>query len=219
MSNYQPDQLIQSKPEKPIARLVFAHGAGAGMDSDFMTEIDGLLTARGISVVRFNFNYMIKMQTEGKRRPPDRMPALLTRYREVLDTFSDDLPLFIGGKSMGGRASTLLMAEDDAPEQVSGTIVAGYPFHAPGKTEKLRIDHFADIKCPALILQGERDSMGNQSLVSELSLPAAVNIHYLPDGDHSLKPRKASGYSYQSHMEKAADEAVAFIQRQIMNES
>lgn len=196
------------------ARFIFAHGAGAGMDNDFMQAVAEGLAERDIEVLRFNFPYMQLMSENGSKRPPNRMPALLEHYNQVLDEYAGDLPLFIGGKSMGGRASTILMAEalSDTAKRVKGVAVLGYPFHPPGKPDKLRIEHLADMACDGLIVQGERDTMGNQLEVGGYDLPAQVKLEFLADGDHSLKPRKASGFTHQQHIDAACDKVAAFIE-------
>lgn len=188
--------------------LVLAHGAGAPMDSDFMNDITDLLVERGIRIVRFEFPYMAERRETGKKRPPDRAPKLLEAYRAVLDELTGG-PVFIGGKSMGGRMATLLATERD----VAGVCVLGYPFHPPGRPEKARVDHLADIPCPVLICQGERDTLGNRSEVEAYQLPERIECHWLPDGDHSLKPRKASGHSLEENLTSAADAIAAFMER------
>lgn len=200
---------------KAIARFVFAHGAGAGMDSDFMADMAAKLAAQGVEVWRFNFPYMQQMSESAKRKPPNRMPALLKAYAEELELQQTDLPLFIGGKSMGGRASTLLVAEaeyaDGLKDKVKGVMVLGYPFHPAGKPEKLRLDHLPDMRCPALIVQGERDTMGNREEVAGYSLPNTVEVDFVDDGDHSLKPRKASGFTLEQNLNKAVESMLGFI--------
>lgn len=97
--------------------------------------------------------------------------------------------LFIGGKSMGGRMSSLIADEAD----VTGLVCLGCPFHPVGRPDQLRIEHFKAIRTPTLMVQGERDPFGNRQEVAEYRLSEQVCIHWLADGDHSFKPRKASG--------------------------
>ena len=191
----------------PIATFVFAHGAGADKDSDFMRDVAQMLADNQVNVVRFNFPYMVKAAETGKKRPPDRGPVLQQTYLEVLHGVDDELPVFIGGKSMGGRISTLILEQSKA----KGAICFGYPFHPPAKPEKLRTEHLEDISKPVLILQGERDTFGNQQEVREYSLSPVIEMFFLADGDHSLKPRKASGLTQQQHLETAVAQCLAFI--------
>lgn len=186
--------------------LVLAHGAGAPMDSPFMNEMSARLTRRGVRVVRFEFPYMAERRTTGKKRPPDRAPRLIERFNQVLDELGGG-PIFIGGKSMGGRMATLVATERD----VAGVCVLGYPFHPPGKLEKTRLDHLPDVRCPVLICQGERDALGTREQVATYALPETITLAWCPDGDHSLKPRKASGFSLDGNLDMAADAIAGFI--------
>ncbi|MCV2886657.1 dienelactone hydrolase family protein [Aestuariibacter sp. AA17] len=195
------------KAEHPIANFIFAHGAGAGKDSDFMQDMSARLVGLGITVIRFDFPYMQTIAETGKKRPPDRAPVLLDYFKRVIGDVTRTLPLFIGGKSMGGRMASLLLDEED----VAGGIVFGYPFHPPGKPEKLRTEHLQTLSTPLLILQGERDTFGRKDEISEYSLSKQVNVRFLADGDHSLKPRKASGLSYDEHLNTAANLTAEFI--------
>ncbi|MBU2978884.1 alpha/beta fold hydrolase [Alteromonas sp. C1M14] len=189
--------------------FIFAHGAGAGMSSTFMADMASRLCAQGISVLRFDFPYMQTMTETGKRRPPDKGDKLLSHYlalvREVRKSYSGRL--FIGGKSMGGRMATMALDQCDA----DGALVFGYPFHPPGKPEKLRTDHLHSSHKPMCIIQGERDTFGHQNEVTDYKLPANIHLHFLPDGDHSFKPRKASGYDLDTHISTAATIGSQFI--------
>ena len=203
----------------PEACMILAHGAGAGMNSDFMQWMTDALVAKNISVVRFNFDYMAKALTEGKRRPPEKADKLLCRFNEVVDDVLaqptlQSLPLFIGGKSMGGRMSTLLLAGEDSP-RLHGAIVYGYPFHPPGKPEKLRVEHLLSLTSPLLIVQGERDTFGREEEIEGYTLSEQVRCLFLADGDHSFKPRKASGYSQVEHIQTAAQQTYFFIREQL----
>lgn len=184
------------KNGKPVlGRIIFAHGAGAGMGSDFMQSIALKLAEAGFEVVRFDFPYMQKMTEEGKRRPPDRMPKLQAYFEEVISQFDDQVPLYIAGKSMGGRVASMLVSHP----RVKGCFVFGYPFHPVAKPEKLRTDHLKVVGKPIHIFQGTRDRMGSFYEVSAYNLSELVLIHWLEDGDHDLKPRKSSGFSLNSH--------------------
>ena len=199
------------KATAPIARLVLAHGAGAGKEHDFMQTMATLLNDQHIDVVLFNFPYMQTINETGKRRPPDKADKLLAHFESVIDhvvSKSDALPTFVGGKSMGGRMASMLV---DSNEHVNGCVALGYPFHPPGKPEKTRTAHLASIMKPMLIVQGERDTFGTQTEVREYSLANTIQCEFLADGDHSLKPRKASGLTHQQHLEDAAKLIHAFF--------
>lgn len=173
------------------ARIILAHGAGAGMESRFMQFAADALAKQGFECILFNFPYMQKRTEDGKRRPPDRAPKLLEHYQAIISEVGRDRPLLIGGKSMGGRMASLLAAQ--APDIADGLVLLGYPFHPPGKPEKLRTDHLPDIEIPTLLVQGERDTFGGVDLVASLTLPSCFDIRWALDGDHGFKPRKKSG--------------------------
>ncbi len=193
------DPYIYGEPEK--ASLVLAHGAGADAHSDFMQYFAKALAKNGFEVILFNFPYMQKRVLDGKRRPPDRAPKLLEHYKTVLESIGPRNKLFIGGKSMGGRIASMALAENN--ELAAGLILLGYPFAPPGKPEKLRTEHFPSIQSPTLIAQGERDTFGGETFISNLTLPTNFKVHILPDGDHSFKPRKKSGYTEQENWDSA----------------
>lgn len=189
--------------------LILAHGAGAGMDSTFMQYFAKELSKRGVAVTLFNFPYMALRTKDGKKRPPDRASKLLEHFRAVVHGAANSGKLVIGGKSMGGRMASMLLAE--TPELANGLIVLGYPFHPPGKPEKLRTDHFGAIQAPTLILQGERDTFGNRAFLKTLTLPETMTVTWVTDGDHSFKPRKASGLTEAENWETAVEKISTFI--------
>lgn len=189
---------------QPVARLLLAHGAGAPMDSDFMDALAHALAEQGISTMRFEFPYMALRRETDRRRPPDRAAVLLDSWRNAYaqaGRVGSDLPLLIGGKSLGGRMASMLVDELSA----AALYCYGYPFHPPGRPDKLRTDHLATLKAPALIVQGTRDPFGKPDLVEGLRLSPRLAIHWLPDGDHDFKPRRASGQDQQGLIQAAAE--------------
>jgi hypothetical protein len=156
---------------------VFAHGAGAGMSSGFMTEVARGIAAAGIRVVRFEFPYM----SAGRRRP-DPANVLLDCWRGVVAEVGAPGRLVIGGKSMGGRIASMVADELD----VAGLLVFGYPFHPVGTPEKLRTEHLASLKTPALIVQGTKDKFGTRGEVESYALSKAIRVEWIEGGDHSL---------------------------------
>jgi predicted alpha/beta-hydrolase family hydrolase len=191
--------------------VLLAHGAGQGMDSPFMDAIAGGLADVGLRVVRFDFPYMARARQEGRRRPPDRPSVLSDAYRAVIEQLlTQGTPrerLVIGGKSMGGRVASLLADE----QRVAGLVCLGYPFHPPGKPEKLRTEHLAQLRTPTLICQGERDPFGNRAEVEGYTLSESIRLAWLPDGEHSFKPRKASGRSEADNLAEAVRLLVDFV--------
>ncbi len=183
------------------------------MDTPFMTAIahglagTGLagmglagtgLSGTGVRVVRFEFPFMAARR-RGQRPPPDRMPVLQATFRTVvaeLRASHPSLTIFIGGKSMGGRVAAMIADE----MAIAGVVVLGYPFHPTGKPglNAARTGVVAHITTPLLICQGERDPLGNRAFVESLPLSPTVQLNWLPDGDHSFKPRQAGGKPRQA---------------------
>jgi len=198
----------------PVATLILAHGAGAPMDSDFMDAMAARLATLGIAVVRFEFPYMAQRRLDGGKRPPNPQARLLACWREVYEGVRRRVqgPLFIGGKSMGGRMASLLVDDLGA----SGLVCLGYPFYAAGKPEKPRVAHLADLVTPTLIVQGERDALGNRQTVAGYKLSAHIELSWLAAADHDLKPLKASGFTHEQHLDTAARQIHDFILRQAL---
>jgi predicted alpha/beta-hydrolase family hydrolase len=194
-------------PSQPSATFVLAHGAGAAMDTPFMNRMAAGLCARGIEVVRFEFPYMARLRSEGRRRAPDRMPVLEASFGEVLHKLQKRARLFIGGKSMGGRVATRIA---DAAA-VRGVIALGYPFHPPKQPASLRVEHLTELHTPCLIVQGMRDPFGTEAEVADYPLSGQIALHWLKDGDHSFVPRKSSGRSEAENLSEAVDVVAAFI--------
>ncbi|MGI9514490.1 MAG: alpha/beta family hydrolase [Anderseniella sp.] len=190
--------------------LLLAHGAGAPMDSEFMTDMAGLLAGLGIRVVRFEFAYMRARRADGKRRPPPRMPVLIEEFQQVISRFPDKA-VFIGGKSMGGRVASMIAADAQTGADVAGLVCLGYPFHPPGKPDSLRTEHLPAITCPALIVQGERDPFGNKDEVSGYELPAHFEVFWSAFGNHDLAPPKKSGLTARENWSSAAKAIAGFI--------
>ena len=170
------------------ATLVLAHGAGAGQNHPFMRKVGLGLATRRVNVVTFDFPYMRE-----RRHVPDKAPVLEKAFREVIDAareWSGRQPLFIGGKSMGGRMATHLGAQ--GLEGFRGIVALGYPLHPPGRPDKPRTEHLPSIRVPVLIVQGERDTFGTpdelQPVIATMT-ETNVTLHVVPGGDHSLAVR------------------------------
>jgi predicted alpha/beta-hydrolase family hydrolase len=170
--------------DSAAAALVVAHGAGAGQTSPFMVRTASGLAERGVIAATFDFAYI----TAG-RRVPDRTDALERRWREVIGeartTFAG-LPLYIGGKSMGGRIATHVAAQDS--DAIAGVVLLGYPLHPPGKPDQRRDAHLPSVAAPMLFVQGSRDAFGTADEIRTL-LPRLqrATLHEVRGGDHSFK--------------------------------
>ncbi len=191
-------EFIIDRPAQPVARLLLAHGAGTGSNSGFMQMLAQQLCAEQIEVWRFNFAYMQRFMATGKRNLPDRMPVLLAGYEAALAQCPTDLPLFIAGKSMGGRVASMLGEHS----KVRAVFAFGYPFHAPKKNQ-WRTEHFSSLNRPLYILQGGRDAFGNRQELENMTWPE-VRLYWLPDADHDFKPRVKSGLTQQDLITQAA---------------
>jgi uncharacterized protein len=176
------------RTEKPQAALILAHGAGAGQKSAFMVAAARALAARGIVTGTFDFPYM----ADG-RKVPDKAPVLEEAWRDAIaeatarrSAFAD-LPLFIGGKSMGGRIASQAAAERPLP--ISGLVFLGYPLHPPGKPNQRRDAHLPDLQLPMLFVQGSRDAFGTAEEIRALlpRLSPRARLYEVEGGDHSFK--------------------------------
>lgn len=196
-------------PGDAAVTILLAHGAGAPMDSTSMTAAALALAGVGFRVARFEFGYMAARRTADGRKPPPRAETLNPEYRAAIAELGAQGTLVIGGKSMGGRVASMVADDLHAEGKIAGLLCLGYPFHPPGKPEQLRTRHLADLKTPALICQGTRDEFGTRDEVSRYALSDRIELLWLEDGDHDLKPRKkVSGSSTADHLKTLA-EAVA----------
>ena len=191
---------------KALLNLVLAPGAGALMDSPFMEEMAHAFTGESIQVIRFEFPYMQEFRKTGRRSAPDAPDVLQECWADVVDQIGSPSRLVIGGKSMGGRIAS--MVADTL--RVRGLVCLGYPFHPAGKPAALRVAHLKELKTLTLILQGTRDTLGTRVEIDGYILSHAIRVAYLEDGDHSFKPRKSSGRTYQQNMTEAVRETVQF---------
>lgn len=147
-------------PEEAQNLFIFAHGAGAPMDTDFMNFFAFELAKNNIRVLRFEFPYMALRREGHGKRPPNTQKILFKSWCNIIEECRSQFngSIYIGGKSMGGRMASMIADQ----QNVSGLICLGYPFYAPGKKDKPRIDHLQNLMTKTLILQGERDAMGSR---------------------------------------------------------
>ena len=199
--------------DRAVAGLVLAHGAGGGQQSRFMVLAAGELAARGIVTATFDFPYMAQ-----GRSVPDKAPVLEAAWRAAVgearahSAFAG-LPLFIGGKSMGGRIASHVAAQH--VDGISGLVYLGYPLHPPGRPEQRRDRHLPDIREPMLFVQGSRDQFGTAAEIRELlpSLNPRAELFEVADGDHSFKVRvKVTGRKQDAVHAEIFDVVARFIQ-------
>ena len=207
---------LQTGPANAPARFLCAHGAGASMETPFLTAFAALLAERGIAALRFEFAYMAARRASqgASRKPPPKAEHLVGEYRAALAAAGQGAPLVIGGKSMGGRVASLIADEAYAAGRIAGLVCLGYPFHPPGVPAKLRTAHLEVLGCPTLIVQGERDPFGPRAEVEAIAeagrLSPAIRYHWAGDGDHDLGPRGGSGFTRKGNIAAAADAVAAF---------
>jgi hypothetical protein len=201
-------------PEQAKYTLLLAHGAGAPMDSAAMTGAAQALANADFRVARFEFAYMASRRTSASRKPPPRAETLEPEYIAAIDAFDAKGPLIIGGKSMGGRVASMIADRLHASGRIAGLLCLGYPFHPVGKPEQLRTAHLAGMRTPALIAQGTRDPFGSREEVAGYTLAKTIEILWLEDGDHDLRPRKSvSGFSAADHLKTVAAKASAWAEK------
>jgi uncharacterized protein len=176
-------------PADASHRVLLAHGAGAAMDAPAMNAAAGAFAAAGFRVARFEFAYMAARRTGGRGGPP-RAEAVMPEYLAAVEALGPGAPLVIGGKSMGGRVASMVADRLHAEERIAGLLCLGYPFHPPGRPASLRTAHLERLATPALIVQGTRDPFGTREEVAGYALAPAIEVFWVEDGDHDLRPRK-----------------------------
>ena len=202
-------------PDDARVTILLAHGAGAPMDSPSMSAAARALATTGLRVARFEFAYMAARRTGEGRKPPPKAERLLPECVAAVDDLGPTSgPLVIGGKSMGGRVASMLADSLFDAGRIAGLLCLGYPFHPPGKPDQLRTAHLADLRCPTLICQGTRDIFGTRDEVARYALSEAIELLWLEDGDHDLKPRKSvSGFTAADHLHAMAKGVAAWVGR------
>ncbi|HZJ91882.1 MAG TPA: alpha/beta fold hydrolase [Thiopseudomonas sp.] len=205
--------VLYKHASESFCTLIFAHGAGAPMDSDFMEAMTQRLLALNISVVRFEFPYMAQRRIDAVRRPPNKADVLLDTWRNVfaqvrLQTAG---PIVIAGKSMGGRMASMLADE----LQADALVCLGYPFYPAGRQDKPRTAHLAGLQTPALIVQGERDALGCKDVVLTYNLSPMIKLEWMALADHDLKPLKRSGFTHEQYLQYAGLSIAEFIKAQL----
>ena len=207
-------EFLITEAEDAWAHLILTHGASEPMDGAFLTTLAEGLAAGGVRVARFEFDYLAQRRTGGSKRPPPKMPVLEGELFERIGEYGSPGPLFIGGKSMGGRVSSLIADRAFEAGQIAGVLCYGYPFHPSGKPQTLRTAHLKDLAAPTLICHGTRDPLGTAEEVAGYELSDWIEIQWLEDGDHGFKPRKRSGFTLDDHMARAVEASLAFMRRQ-----
>jgi predicted alpha/beta-hydrolase family hydrolase len=205
---------LLDRPQDSSALLVLAHGAGASMSHPFMETMATLLANHAVATLRFNFPYM-----EQGRRAPDRQPVLVETIRSAVAfaaSIAPGLPLLAGGKSMGGRMTSLAHAEEKLAN-IQGIVFLGFPLHAPGKDSSERGAHLVHVDLPLLFVQGTRDRLARLDLIeSAAGALSDATLHIVDQGDHSFKVPKRMGRSYENVLEEIADSVRSWIDVRVL---
>lgn len=196
-------------PENAYAQVLMTHGAGAPMQHPFMSTSARLMYERGLAVLQYNFLYM----ELGSKRPDQQKKTVSTIVQAIeFQKGISELPLFVGGKSYGGRMSSWALAENPSLP-VSGLIYWGFPLHAPGRPSSDRANHLIDIVAPMLFIQGTRDSLADLNLLSPVvSNTKAGELYIINEGDHSFKVPKRSGRTNEEVLVDLADKVKDWTQ-------
>ena len=200
------------RPERAKALLVIAHGAGAGMRHRFMEDAAAKLAEQGIATLRYQFPYM-----EKRIKRPDSESTLIDTVRAAVATakkLAGELPLFAGGKSMGGRMTSLAAAKQ-ALDGVRGLIYFGFPLHAAGNPGAERGAHLAQVDLPMFFLQGSRDALADLKLLKPLcrKLGKQVELFVIDGGDHSFHMLKSAGKSDEQALSGAVEQASRWMSK------
>ncbi len=190
--------------------IILAHGAGNDMHHAFMSYFHQAFAEAGMLSVKFNFPY-----TDAGRKAPDRMELLEKTWRAVVNAVRIDSVLapkhlYFVGKSMGGRVASHIVAKG---ERCDGLIFLGYPLHPAKQTEKLRVEHWADITCPVLFIEGTRDPLCDLELLkAEIKrFPAPTSLHVIEGGDHSFKVPKSVGIDQEKIFSNVKQEVITWL--------
>ena len=198
------------RPASARALLVLGHGAGAGMRHPFMQAVAEQLATQKIATFRYQFPYMEK----GKKSPDSQtvLRATIVSAVEAAKKVARGLPLLAGGKSMGGRLTSLVAAEGRLPD-VQGLIFFGFPLHAAGKPSSERGAHLAEVNVPMLFLQGTRDRLAELDLIRPLCrrLGKRATLHSVEGGDHSFHVPKRSGRTDEDVQNELAETVGAWV--------
>ncbi|HYX34529.1 MAG TPA: alpha/beta family hydrolase [Oligoflexus sp.] len=199
---------ILVRPADAKALLVLAHGAGAGMNHSFMSDLTASLSTEGVGTLRFQFPYM----EDGGKRPDSPKLATATIVAAVQWALNEmsDLPLFAGGKSFGGRMTTTAAALGMIPA-VKGIVCFGFPLHQAKEPSIDRAAHLKDVEVPILLLQGTRDALADLPLMTKVARAHPLaKMHVVEGADHSFAVLKRSGRTTADVITELSRETGAF---------
>jgi predicted alpha/beta-hydrolase family hydrolase len=203
-------------PEDAGWLLVLAHGAGAGMDHPFMENLARELSKRRVATLRYQFPYM-----QQRRKRPDSSSILTATVRAAVMAGSEAasaVPVLAGGKSLGGRMTSLAFADGGAPAisgmaRVRGLVFFGFPLHPAGRPGTQRAEHMARVRLPMLFLQGTRDALADLILLRPLcdTLGPLATLHVVDGADHSFHVPKRTGRTDSEVLGELASRVVSWV--------
>lgn len=186
--------------------FVYAPGAGSNVHDPFGTYACRTLAERGVRAIRFQFPYQ-----EAKRKSPDRPSTLEATWRAVIEAVRDGSRLVIGGRSMGGRIGSMVVAQDGSADALA---LFAYPLHPPGKPGQRRVEHLPQISVPTFFCSGTSDAFGSPDELREAAaLVKGSSIHFLDGADHGFATKKASGRTKDEVWDEAVDAMWEWVQR------
>lgn len=196
-------------PPQASALFVFGHGAGAGMHHPFMADLAAALGERGVATLRYQFPFM----EQASKRPDAPAVAQAAVRAAVAEAAArlQDVPLYAGGKSFGGRMTS--QAQAAQPLGVRGLVFIGFPLHPAGKPGTQRAEHLAEVQVPMLFLQGTRDALADLALVRATAsqLGKRATLHVVEGADHSFHVLVRSGRSDSQVLQELADAMAAWM--------
>jgi predicted alpha/beta-hydrolase family hydrolase len=194
--------------------VLLAPGAGSDRHAAALVAVADALAAAGVPSLRFDFPYRL-----AGRRAPDRPPVLAAATREAAQVLARRAGLgperlVVGGRSMGGRVGSQVVADPDEPLPALGLLLLGYPLHPAGKPERRRDEHFADLTLPACFISGTRDALAPRAELTRSArrIHGPVTFHWLESADHGYRPLKASGRTIDEVLNDIAETCVTWVQ-------
>ena len=202
--------LLKSLPTSAAGTLfIYAPGAGSNLNDPFGTYCAQRLLSAGVECWRFQFPYM-----ETSRRAPDRTPVLESTWRSAIEAGNaTGMKVIVGGRSMGGRIASQVVAKGAA---VSAVVLFAYPLHPPGKPEQRRDQHLDSITIPTLFCSGTRDTFATRAeLIEAAALAPRSAVHFLEGADHGFATLKSSGRSREDVWAESVDAMLSFLDDQV----
>lgn len=185
--------------------VIYAPGAGSSLADPFGAFLSRRLAESDVRCWRFQFPYM-----EAKRRAPDRTPTLEATWRAVIAQARRDAQLVVGGRSMGGRIASQVVAQG---ADVAGLALFAYPLHPPGRPADLRIDHLSSIRAPTLFCSGTRDAFASpEELAQAAAFIPASRLHLLEAADHGFNVPRTNGRTREDVLAESVKALLSFIQ-------